>query len=164
MKLLPIIVGPMLLAACGSDPANENSANAVAPVPSGPMLGKVDLSAPLRLEDAAGTWSMVLAPGRIMFQPRGADPIPFYPRTPVVDGNSARIVTETPDGDPVTIRLVVEPCGPEDARAPLTASLQIAARVYQGCAQPLPIEQIRYDMYNEAMAVPYNATADNAVD
>jgi uncharacterized membrane protein len=166
MKSLLLIVPLVLLAACAPDPAEDggdNRANAAAAVPPGPMLGEVDLSAPLRLGDEAGEWSLVLAPGRIMFEPRGGAPVPFYPRSPVLAGKTARYTTETPDGETVEIRLDATPCGPESARAPLTAQLQIGSRRYQGCARPLPIAQIQYDMYNEAMEVPYNAAVENAV-
>lgn len=149
LALLPLA----LLAGCGGEPPKEDG-NAQEPaIRTGPMLGTIDLSKPLRLEDREGSgWSMDLAPGRILYRPKDATPIPFYPVSPRMAGDQASYPTQTPDGEKVVITLRPERCGEGDRASPLSATLTIGARSYAGCASPLPIEQIRYDLYNEAMS------------
>lgn len=157
----PVLLSMLLLAGCGGSPddqgdlAQGNEAQAIKP---GPMLGGIDLSKPLRLRASDGKgWTLDLAPGRILYRPAGRPPVPFYPVSPRLGVGEARYPTQTPDGETVAIVLRPEACGKGDAAAPLTATLTIGARSYAGCASPLPIEQIRYDLYNEAMSDAENA-------
>lgn len=158
--LLPLA----LLGACGGS-ASENAADdpANAAVARGPMLGGVDLSAPLQLHPAAGReWTLDLAPGRILYRPAAGAPVPFYPVSPQLKGSEAVFPTQTPEGAPVTITLRAERCG---EGAPLAAEIRIGAQRLQGCAQPQTIEQVHRDMYNEALALPYDAgNAENGTD
>lgn len=153
--LLPLA----MLGACGGSPV-ENAADdpANAAVARGPMLGSVDLSAPLQAHPRTGKgWTLDLAPGRILYRPASGAPMPFYPVSPQLKDGQAVFPTQTPDGAPVTITLRPETCGDG---APLAAEIQIGGQRLQGCAQPQTIEQVHRDMYNEALALPY--AADNA--
>lgn len=152
------ILSLALLAACaGEEPADNEAAMENAAVQPGPMLGGADLSAPLQLRPlSGGGWVIDLAPGRIVFTPAGAAPVPFYPVSPRLQGNQAMYPTQTPDGAEVRITLIAGRCGPGNA-APLRADIRIGTRTLQGCASPVPIEQVHRAMYNEALAMPYNA-------
>ncbi len=152
-----------LLGACGGT-QTENAADdpANAAVRRGPMLGAVDLSTPLQLRGGGATgWTLDLAPGRIFYRAAGAKPVPFYPISPQLKDGQAVYATETPEGTPVTITLRPEGCGDG---APLTATVRIGAQALQGCGYRQTIEQVRHDMYNEAMAVPYDNGSANGSD
>lgn len=155
------ILLPLALAACsGSSVENAADDPANAAVARGPMLGSVDLSAPLQLHPVAGKgWTLDLAPGRILYRPASGKAVPFYPVSPQMKGGQAVFPTQTPEGAPVTITLRPERCGDG---APLTAEIQIGGQRLQGCGQLQTIEQVHRDMYNEALALPYDAgNADN---
>lgn len=150
-RLLPLA----LLAGCGGAPSNEaadDSANAA--VARGPMLGAVDLALPLQIRPEQGAgWRIDLAPGRILYQPAGAKPVPFYPVSPRMQDGAAVYPTQTPTGEAVTITLRAGPCG----SAQLRADVSIGARRLSGCGFAQTIEEVHRAMYNEALAVPYNA-------
>ncbi|WP_010542846.1 hypothetical protein [Sphingomonas elodea] len=159
-----ILVPLALLGACGGTPT-ENAADdpANAAVQPGPMLGSVDLSRPLQLRGGAleTGWRIDLAPGRILYRPADGKPVPFYPISPQLTDGKAVYPTETPDGAPVTITLRPGTCGDGGV---VLAEVRIGARVLEGCGHPQTIEQVHRDMYNEALAVPYEAdNAGNAV-
>ena len=61
-----------------------------------------------------------------------AAPLELYPRSPELSAGHARYVTETPEGEAVTIDLDATAC----KDAPLTAEVTIGARKLNGCAQP----------------------------
>ncbi|OAN57170.1 hypothetical protein [Sphingomonas sp. TDK1] len=152
LALAPLV----LLAGCGGA-STENAADdpANAAVQRGPMLGDVDLSAPLQLRPVEGRdWALDLAPGRILFQQEGAKDVPFYPVSPRMQGNAAVYPTQTPDGAAVTITLKPARCAEGSA---LAAEVKIGTRLLQGCAFAMTVEQVHREMYNEALAVPYDA-------
>lgn len=126
----------LLLAGCGSaeDESENAAANEVVELPHGPMLGAVDLSRPVDLQGAGGSWRMAIAPGRITFADApGRAPVDFYPVSPRAERTRASYSTKTPDGDPVTITLVAAACGAD--RLPLTAEVRIGGRTFAGCGQ-----------------------------
>lgn len=159
-----MLVPLALLGACGGSPT-ENAADdpANAAVRRGPMLGSVDLSQPLQLRGTAGAaWTLDLAPGRILYRPAAGKPVPFYPVSPQLQDGRASYPTQTPEGAPVTITLRPERCGDG---APLAAEVRIGTQTLQGCGHVQTIEQVHRDMYNEALAVPYdNGGAANGAD
>ncbi|WP_333572566.1 hypothetical protein [Sphingomonas sp.] len=152
-----------LLAACGGAPTEnmaEDPANAA--VAPGPMLGGVDLSTPLQIRPTEGRdWALDLAPGRIQFQQEGAKQMPFYPVSPRLAQGVATYPTQTPDGIPVTITLRPGPCA---EGAPLGAEVRIGATTLKGCAHPMTVEQVHREMYNEALAVPYDSGNNSSAD
>lgn len=157
------LVAPALLAACGGattenvaeDPANA----AVAP---GPMLGGVDLSTPLQIRPIEGRdWALDLAPGRIQFQQEGAKEMPFYPVSPRLAAGVATYPTETPEGTAVTITLRPAACA---EGATLAAEVRIGATLLKGCAHGMTVQQIHREMYNEALAVPYDGGNNSSAD
>lgn len=151
-----ILMPLALLGGCGGsavENAGDDPANAA--VARGPMLGSVDLSAPLQLRPVTGKgWTLDLAPGRILYRPASGGSVPFYPVSPQLKDGQAVFPTQTPEGAPVTITLRPARCG---EGAPLAAEVQIGEQRLQGCAQPQTIEQVHRDMYNEALALPYDA-------
>lgn len=157
------LVAPALLAACGGAPTEnvaEDPANAA--LPSGPMLGGVDLATPLQIRPVAGRdWALDLAPGRILFQQEGAKEMPFYPVSPRLAGGAATYPTQTPEGEAVTITLRPAACA---EGAQLAAEIRIGATLLKGCAHPMTVEQIHREMYNEALAVPYAAGDNSSAD
>lgn len=158
MKSLLLLVPVLWLSACSSGASDDagNVAN-VQEIRRGPMFGGFDLSAPLRLQGGKAGWQLDLAPGRIQFRaPDGAE-TPYYPVSPKVQGDHVTYPTQTPDGGPVLITLRNSRCAGVEGKS-LQAEVKIGERLLPACATPLPIEQIRYDLYNEAEAVPYNAT------
>lgn len=152
-----------MLAGCGGTPADnpaEDPANAA--VMRGPMLGGVDLSAPLQLRPRAGRdWALDLAPGRILFQQEGMRQVPFYPVSPRMEQGMAVYPTQTPEGEAVTITLRPGACAEGSV---LAAEIRIGAQTLQGCAHPQTVEQVHRDMYNEALAVPYDAGNNSSAD
>lgn len=140
---------PLMLAGCGSDEPADNAANVAAPAPrKGPMLGTVDLSAPVRASGTAPVWVLDVAPGRIVFRESdkpGATLTDFYPVAPQIDAEHAMFPTQTPEGVPVTITLTRMPCTAKGASTadPLTAELKIGTRVRTGCARPTTIREIQ---------------------
>jgi uncharacterized membrane protein len=152
-----------LLAACGGTPtenAAEDPANAA--VQPGPILGGVDLSTPLQIRPLEGRdWALDLAPGRIQFQQEGAKQMPFYPVSPRLAQGVATYPTQTPDGAPVTITLRPGPCA---EGAALAAEVRIGGQVLKGCAHKVHIDDVRREMYNEALAVPYEAGNNSSVE
>lgn len=151
-----VLVPLALLGGCGGTAVDNNADDpANAAVARGPMLGGVDLSAPLQLRPAAGAgWTLDLAPGRILYRPAAGVPVPFYPVSPQLKDGAAIFPTQTPEGTAVTITLRPARCG---GGAPLSAEIRIGEQRLQGCAQPQTIEQVHRDMYNEALALPYDA-------
>lgn len=152
-----------MLAGCGGTPT-ENQADdpANAAVMRGPMLGGVDLSTPLQLRPRAGRdWALELAPGRILFQQEGAQQMPFYPVSPRMAQGAAVYPTQTPEGAAVTITLRPGACAEGSL---LTAELRIGEHRLEGCAFPQTVEQVHRDMYNEALAVPYDAGSNSSSD
>lgn len=146
-----------LLAGCGGAPSNEAADDpANAAVARGPMLGTVDLSAPVQLRGGAWEegWTLDLAPGRILYRPAGGKPVPFYPVSPQVKDGQAVYPTQTPEGVKVTITLRPGRCLGD---AILVAQLRIGAKTLEGCGFAQTIEEVHRAMYNEALAVPYNA-------
>ncbi|WP_066720811.1 hypothetical protein [Sphingomonas pituitosa] len=152
-----------LLAACGGAPtenAAEDPANAA--VPPGPMLGGVDLSTPLQIRPVEGRdWALDLAPGRILFQQEGAKQVPFYPVSPRLAQGAATYPTQTPEGAAVTITLRPAACA---EGANLAADVRIGANILKGCAHPMTVEQVHREMYNEALAVPYDGGNNSSAD
>lgn len=157
------LVAPALLAACGGTPsenAAEDPANAA--VQPGPMLGGVDLSTPLQIRPVEGRdWALDLAPGRILFQQEGAKQMPFYPVSPRLAQGMATYPTQTPEGAAVTITLRPAACA---EGAPLAAEIRIGATLLKGCAHAMTVEQVHREMYNEALAVPYDAGNNSSAD
>jgi len=148
MRFLLLAV-PLMLAGCGSDEPADNASNVAAPAPrKGPMLGSVDLSAPVRASGTTPFWVLEVAPGRITFRESdkpGATLTDFYPVAPKVDADHAMFPTQTPEGVAVTITLSRAPCTAKGASAPdpLTAELKIGTRVRTGCARPTTIREIQ---------------------
>jgi uncharacterized membrane protein len=151
-----ILVPLALLAACGGTPTEnqaEDPANAA--VAPGPMLGGVDLSTPLQIRPVEGRdWALDLAPGRILYQPEGGKQMPFYPVSPRLEQAAAVYPTQTPDGEAVTITLRPAQC---DEGSTLAAEVRIGAATLKGCAHKMTVEQVHREMYNEALALPYDA-------
>jgi uncharacterized membrane protein len=152
-----------LLAACGGTPT-ENTAEdpANAAVQPGPMLGGVDLSTPLQIRPLEGRdWALDLAPGRIQFQQEGAKEMPFYPVSPRLAQGVATYPTQTPDGEAVTITLRPGPCA---EGAALAAEVRIGAQLLKGCAHKMTVQEVHREMYNEALAVPYEAGNNSSAE
>lgn len=151
-----MLVPLALLGACGETPS-ENAADdpANAAVRRGPMLGAVDLSAPLELRGGSikTGWTLDLAPGRILYRPAGGKPVPFYPISPQLKNGAAVYPTQTPDGAAVTITLRPGSCL---GGGIVLAEVRIGATTLEGCGFAQSIEQVHRDLYNEALSVPYD--------
>jgi len=136
-----LLIGFLLaLAGCGpaSDEPGNVAENRAVELPRGPMLGEVDLSRPISAAGTAPYWEMGIAPGRITHRTGADAPVDFYPVSPRVADGRAVYSTRTPEGEKVTVTLVLEPCGTADATLPLTAQVRIGARAFDGCAGPGP--------------------------
>lgn len=138
MRLLLTTGLALALTACGGGDEVANNSAAPKPTPTpGPMLGGVDLDKPIRASGTAPFWSIYLAPGTIAYSaaPK-ATPVDFYPIAPRLAGDTASFVTQTPEGDPVTITLTSSACAAGKDQLPLTAEMRIGTRVLKGCAGP----------------------------
>jgi uncharacterized membrane protein len=115
----------------------------------------VDLSTPLQIRPVEGRdWALDLAPGRILYQPEGGKQMPFYPVSPRLEQAAAVYPTQTPDGEAVTITLRPAQCAEGST---LAAEVRIGAATLKGCAHKMTVEQVHREMYNEALALPYDA-------
>lgn len=141
MRLLLTMGLALVLAGCGGGEDSDTGA-AASPTPRalptpkpGPMLGGVDLNRPIRATGAAPYWAIYIAPGTITYAdaPK-ATPIDFYPASTKRADNIARIETQTPKGEPVTITLSPKACTAGKEQLPLTAEARIGARTLHGCA------------------------------
>ncbi|WP_404333806.1 hypothetical protein AB2M62_11320 [Sphingomonas sp. MMS12-HWE2-04] len=149
-----VVLLPLLLAACGSDPAPDNAAAnsaAVVKLPEGPKLAGVRLWHPVRASGTRPFWAMEIAPGRITFTDfegkgeGGGKVTDLYPADPKLARDSATYTTQTPAGERVTATLTAETClegGKPVIEQPLKAEVNIGARVLTGCARQVPAGEI----------------------
>ncbi|MDP5279554.1 hypothetical protein Q9Q95_11535 [Sphingomonas sp. DG1-23] len=131
-----LMSGLMLaLAGCGgAEVADNKTVPTPTPTP-GPKLGGVELNKPVRASGAAPYWTLYIAPGTIAFADAADAPVTdFYPVSPTLKGDTARLDTQTPTGEPVTITLAAKACAAGKAQLPLTAEMRIGARTLRGCA------------------------------
>jgi uncharacterized membrane protein len=140
MRLLLTTGLALALTACGGGEEVVNNSAAATPSPTptpGPMLGGVDLNKPIRAAGAGPYWAIYIAPGTITHADApAAAPVDFYPASPKLAGDAARIETQTPKGEPVKITLSAKACAVGKETMPLTAEARIGERVLTGCARP----------------------------
>ncbi|MBA15619.1 MAG: hypothetical protein CMN73_04605 [Sphingomonas sp.] len=157
------------LTACGEGEPPENLTNEAAQnvvVPeTGPVIGGVDLSQPVRAWGTEPYWTLDLLPGTIYFSDRSAlseEPDQFYYVAP--DATAATAVYRTQDiaGASVVITLTAARCqtGGNADLVPLAVEIRRGDQVLRGCADQAPGEIDLGDNVSEENA----STADLPVE
>ncbi len=142
LVLLSPVVMALSLTACGDETTIESGApdagtgSGDSDTPRGPELGGVDLAGQVSLTGTEPFWGVRMDGAELIYS--GVDrPEQRAPRPePVLMGTVATWTTETAQGAPLTVTLMETECsdGMSDRTYPLTARVEIAGEVLNGCA------------------------------
>ncbi|QIG79794.1 hypothetical protein [Stakelama tenebrarum] len=166
MRSAIVAVLLVALSACGGseEPAanltNETAQNVVVPE-TGPVIGGVDLSRPVRGYGTEPYWVLDLTPGTIYFTDRSAlsdEPEQFYFVAPDATATTAVYRTQDTDGTAVVITLTAAQCRTAGGRdmVPLAVEIRRGDEVLRGCADQAPGEL--------ELDIGGNVTVENASD